>query len=45
MVFSSLMFLFVYLPIVLAVYYVVPLKGRNPVLFAARLPESDGGDS
>ena len=37
MVFSSLMFLFVYLPVVLAVYYVVPLKGRNPVLFAASL--------
>ena len=37
MVFSSLMFLFVYLPIVLAVYYVVPLKWRNPVLFLASL--------
>ena len=37
MVFSSLIFLFVYLPVVLAVYYVVPLKWRNPVLFAASL--------
>ncbi len=37
MVFSSLMFLFVYLPAVLAVYYVVPLKWRNPALFAASL--------
>ena len=37
MVFSSLMFLFVYLPIVLAVYYLVPLKWRNPVLFLASL--------
>ena len=32
MVFSSLMFLFVFLPVTLTVYYVVPLKARNLVL-------------
>jgi len=33
MVFSSLIFLFIYLPVVLAVYYIVPVKWRNPWLF------------
>ena len=37
MVFSSLLFLFIYLPIVLAVYYIVPLKWRNPWLLLANL--------
>ena len=37
MVFSSLTFLYAYLPVVLLVYYLVPLKWRNPVLFAFSL--------
>ena len=37
MVFSSLMFLFVFLPVTLAVYYIVPLKARNLVLLAVSL--------
>ncbi len=37
MVFSSTLFLFLYLPIVLAVYYIVPLRWRNVVLFAFSL--------
>lgn len=37
MVFSSLLFLFVYLPIVLAIYYVVPYKWRNICLFIANI--------
>ena len=37
MVFSSLVFLFVYLPVVLAVYYLIPCRWRNPWLFAVNL--------
>ena len=37
MVFSSLLFLFRFLPIVLLVYYIVPKKCRNLVLFLASL--------
>ncbi len=37
MVFSSLTFLFAYLPIVLAVYYITPLRWRNLVLFLVSL--------
>lgn len=37
MVFSSLLFLFMYLPIVLLIYYIVPYKFRNLFLFAANL--------
>ncbi|MCR5229780.1 MAG: MBOAT family protein [Solobacterium sp.] len=37
MVFSSLTFLFAYLPAVLAVYYLVPLNWRNPVLLIVSL--------
>lgn len=37
MVFSSLLFLFIYLPIVLAVYYIVPSKWRNIWLFIVNL--------
>ena len=37
MVFSSTTFLFFYLPIVLAVYYLVPRKWRNVWLFAVNL--------
>jgi len=37
MVFSSLLFLFRFLPIVLAVYYIVPKKCRNFVLFVSSL--------
>ena len=37
MVFSSLMFLFVYLPVTLAVYYLAPLKARNFVLLLVSL--------
>ena len=37
MVFSSLLFLFIYLPTVLAVYYIVPRKLRNLFLFVVNL--------
>lgn len=37
MVFSSLTFLFGYLPIVLVLYFIVPLKWRNLVLFLVSL--------
>lgn len=37
MVFSSLVFLFEYLPIVLALYYIVPTKWRNVWLLLVNL--------
>ncbi len=37
MVFSSLLFMFIYLPVVLAVYYIAPVKWRNIWLFAVNL--------
>ncbi len=37
MVFSSLIFLFAYLTLTLALYYVVPRKWRNVVLFVVSL--------
>jgi alginate O-acetyltransferase complex protein AlgI len=37
MIFSSLPFLFLFLPIVLALYYVVPERGKNLVLLAASI--------
>ena len=37
MVFSSILFLFIYLPVVLAVYYIVPARFRNLWLFAVNL--------
>ena len=37
MVFSSLYFLFLYLPIVLLVYYITPLSWRNPWLLVVNL--------
>lgn len=37
MVFSSLLFLFCYLPIVLLIYYLIPYKFRNPFLFVVNL--------
>ena len=37
MVFSSLIFLFAYLTVTLALYYIVPKKARNWVLFAVSL--------
>ncbi len=37
MVFSSLLFMFIYLVVVLAVYYIVPLKWRNLWLFIVNL--------
>lgn len=37
MVFSSLLFMFVFLPAVLAVYYILPRKWRNPFLLIADL--------
>ena len=37
MVFSSLLFLFLYLPVVLAIYYAVPRAWRNVWLFIANL--------
>ena len=37
MLFSSNVFLYFYIPIVLLLYYVLPRKVRNPVLFAVSL--------
>lgn len=37
MVFSSTLFLFIYLPVVLLVYYIAPLKWRNVILFVCSL--------
>lgn len=37
MVFSSTLFLFVYLPVVLLIYYIAPLKWRNVILFVFSL--------
>ncbi len=37
MVFSSILFMFIYLPVVLAVYYIVPSRWRNVWLFAVNL--------
>lgn len=37
MVFSSILFMFIYLPVVLAIYYLAPVKWRNLVLFVANL--------
>lgn len=37
MVFSSLVFMFIYLPVVLAVYYIVPARWRNIWLFVVNL--------
>ena len=37
MVFSSILFLFVYLPVVLAVYYIAPVRFRNIWLFIVNL--------
>ncbi|MEG0876726.1 MAG: MBOAT family protein [Oscillospiraceae bacterium] len=37
MVFSSILFMFIYLPVVLAVYYIVPCKWRNLWLFAVNM--------
>ena len=37
MVFSSLYFLFLYLPVVLFLYYITPLKWRNLLLLVANL--------
>ncbi|MFQ8759907.1 MAG: MBOAT family O-acyltransferase [Intestinimonas sp.] len=37
MVFSSLLFLFLYLPVVLLIYYVTPLRWRNGVLLVFNL--------
>ena len=33
MVFSSILFMFIYLPAVLLLYYIAPVKWRNPILF------------
>jgi len=37
MVFSSLIFMFIYLPVVLAIYYIVPIRFRNFILFVVNL--------
>lgn len=37
MVFSSLIFMYVFLPVVLAVYYIVPQRWKNPCLLLASL--------
>ena len=37
MVFSSITFLFLFLPIVLAVYYIVPEKAKNIILLIASI--------
>ena len=42
MVFSSLLFLFRFLPVVLLIYYVVPHRWRNLVLFLSSLSQKRG---
>lgn len=37
MVFSSILFMFIYLPVVLFLYYISPVKWRNPILFIANM--------
>ena len=37
MLFSSITFLFLFLPVVLAVYYIVPYKAKNIILLVASL--------
>lgn len=37
MVFSSITFLFFFLPVVLAVYYLVPERAKNPILLLASI--------
>ena len=37
MVFSSILFMFIYLPVVLFLYYISPVRWRNPILFLANL--------
>ena len=37
MVPSSILFMFIYLPVVLALYYIAPVRWRNPILFVANL--------
>ena len=37
MVFSSILFMFIYLPVVLFLYYISPVRWRNPILFVANL--------
>ncbi len=37
MVFSSILFLFIYLPVILGIYYLIPCKFRNLFLFFANL--------
>ncbi len=37
MVFSSILFMFIYLPVVLLLYYISPVKWRNPILFVANM--------
>ncbi|MFR7572333.1 MAG: hypothetical protein ACLUVM_06240 [Blautia faecis] len=37
MVFNSVIFIFCFLPLFLLIYYFVPAKARNPVLFAGSL--------
>ena len=44
MVFSSLIFLFAYLAITLVLYYAVPFKARNAVLFVVSLIFYGGGE-
>ena len=37
MVFSSILFMFIYLPVVLALYYIAPVRWPNPIVFVAKL--------
>ena len=37
MVFSSILFMFIYLPVVLLLYYISPVRWRNPILFVANM--------
>ncbi len=37
MIFSSLLFIFWFIPIFFTIYYIVPVKFRNPVLFAGSI--------
>lgn len=43
MVFSSIPFLYYFLPAVLAVYFLTPRKGKNAVLLLASLIFTAGG--
>ena len=41
MVFSSILFMFIYLPVVLFLYYISPVRWRNPILFLSLIHISE----